>query len=69
MTWLRTIAREILGLFVDDGSYALLLLAWLALATPLLNHFAPIAWYSGPVLFTGLALILLISATRYARRH
>ena len=29
MTWLKAIAAELLGLFVDDGLFALAILAWI----------------------------------------
>ena len=68
MNWMKNIFREILGLFVDDGSFALAILLWLAVvgwATPRLG--IPTA-IRGIVLFAGLALILAESATRYSRR-
>jgi hypothetical protein len=67
MKWLKNILREIFGLFVDDSSFALAILIWLAVvrwATPHLN----IPHASGIILFAGLALILTESATRYSRR-
>jgi hypothetical protein len=68
MKWLKNILREIFGLFVDDGSFALAILLWLAIvrgATPRLNIPSGSA---GVILFAGLALILAESATRYSRR-
>jgi hypothetical protein len=68
MKWLKNIFREIFGLFVDDGSFALAILIWLAVvrwATPHLNIPAGI---TAVILFAGLALILTESATRYSRR-
>ena len=68
MKWLKNIFREVFGLFVDDGSFALAILIWLAVvgwATPRLNISSGI---TGVVLFAGLALILTESATRYSRR-
>jgi hypothetical protein len=69
MKWLKNIVREIFGLFVDDGSFALAILIWLALvrwATPRLNIPSGIP---GVILFAGLALILAESAVRYSRRR
>jgi membrane protein implicated in regulation of membrane protease activity len=73
MNGLRTIFREIFGLFVDDGSFALLILLWLGLTTLLLPHlgWVPI-WalkWRGVILFAGLAAILMASAIRYAHRN
>ena len=68
MKWLKNILREIFGLFVDDGSFALAILLWLAVvrwATPHLN--IPSST-TGVILFAGLALILAESAARYSRR-
>jgi hypothetical protein len=68
MKWLKNIVREIFGLFVDDGSFALAILVWLAIvrwATPHLNIPSGI---TGVILFAGLGLILAESATRYSRR-
>jgi hypothetical protein len=68
MKWLKNILDEIFGLFVDDGSFALAILIWLALvrwATPHLN--IP-SRATGIILFAGLALILTESAARFSRR-
>jgi hypothetical protein len=67
MNWLKNILREIFGLFVDEGSFALAILIWLAVvrwAAPRLNIPSGI---TGVLLFAGLALILAESATRYSR--
>lgn len=68
MTRLRAAADELAGLFVDDRLFALALALWLAamagagalgIATPQAR---------APVLFVGLAAILLASVVRAARR-
>ena len=67
MKWLKNILREIFGLFVDDGSFAIAILIWLAVVrwvTPYLNISART---SSILLFVGLALILVESAARYSR--
>ena len=67
MQWIRNVAREILGLFVDDGSFALSILAWLGVVWFLFVRMklrAP----GGLVFFLGLASILVESVTRFARR-
>jgi hypothetical protein len=64
--WLKTILAEILGLFVDDLSFALAIIVWLGivrLGLPRLN--LPAAW-NGVILFAGLAAILAGSALRAA---
>lgn len=68
MSWLRTIVSELIGLFVDDGAFALAIVAWLALIG-LVAHFAPSTQsWAGIALFLGLALILAESAMRRARK-
>jgi hypothetical protein len=55
MTWLRAIVGEIFALFVDDGSFALLILAWLGLTAFLLSH---LGWLpSGEASFCSSALL------------
>jgi hypothetical protein len=69
MRWLRSIAREVIGLFVDDGSFAIAILAWLALAVVVLPRAGLWTRVAGPVLFAGLAAILVASVLRYSRRR
>jgi hypothetical protein len=67
MSALKTILYEILGLFVDDGAFALAILLWLALVWLLIRPLQlPIP--AGIVLFLGLAAILVESVTRFARK-
>jgi hypothetical protein len=67
MPWLRSILAEIWGLFVDDGSFALAILVWLAVCWLALPHFGVLPEWKGPILFTGLAIVLVESALRRAR--
>ena len=69
MRWLKSIAREVIGLFVDDGSFAIAILAWLALAVVVLPRDWLATRVAGPVLFAGLAAILVASVLRYSRRR
>jgi hypothetical protein len=69
MGWLKSIAHEVFGLFVDDGSFAIAILIWLALMVVVLPRFAAGARWAGPLLFVGLVLILIESALRFARRR
>jgi hypothetical protein len=66
--WVRSIGRELLGLFVDDGSYAAAILVWVGLAVVALPRLGLGARWDGPVLFAGLAAILIQSVLRFARR-
>jgi hypothetical protein len=68
MRGLKTIAREVLGLFVDDGAFAVAILAWLLVAGLVGPHLPIPAVVKGPMLFAGLAAILVESAVRRARR-
>jgi hypothetical protein len=68
MQRLQTIAREIYGLFVDDVSFAVAIVIWIVLDRLALTRIGlpPVA--EGPILFAGLAVILLESTLRRARR-
>ncbi len=66
MTLVRSIAAELLGLFVDDGGVAVAVLAWVAVAW-LASRVAGPPW-PPLILFAGLATILIASAVRRARR-
>lgn len=68
MRWLKTIAREVWGLFVDDGSFAVAIVVWLGLVVVALPRFAPAARWGAPILFAGLAAILCGSVLRFGRR-
>jgi len=59
--------RKLIGLFVDDGSFAAAILIWLVVAGLWAKLGTPDAT-KGPLLFAGLALILVGSAARGARR-
>jgi hypothetical protein len=65
MTWIKNILREIFSLFVDDGAFALAILIWLSIVRWATSRLSSVA--TAIILFAGLALILLESATRYAR--
>jgi membrane protein implicated in regulation of membrane protease activity len=68
MAWFRAVAREVWGLFVDDGSFAAAILSWVVVAV-LLARLTPGAWWVALLLFGGLAGILIHSALRFARRR
>jgi hypothetical protein len=68
MPWIKTIVHEIVGLFVDDGSFALAILVFVGAAWLLLPRVGIPAEWGGIILFVGLAVILVESATRRARR-
>jgi hypothetical protein len=66
MSAIRAVIQEMIGLFVDDGSFALAIVAWLLVNTLVLPHLRLSGVWSGAILFAGLALILIESAARRA---
>jgi len=69
VTWLSTILSEFIGLFVDDGSFAVAILAWLAFCWLVLPRLGLAPAWQPAILFVGLALILVESALRRARQR
>lgn len=67
MNAIKTILHEVLGLFVDDGSFAFAILLWLALVGVLVRPLHLLI-AGGIVLFLGLATILVESVARFARQ-
>ena len=68
MQWLKTIVSEFIALFVDDGSFAVAIGAWLLLLWLLVSYLHVATDAAGPILFVGLGAILLESALRRARK-
>ena len=68
MSWLKTIWSELIGLFVDDGSFAAAILLWLATCWLLLPRLPMPLAISPMILFFGMALILVESALRSSRK-
>ena len=69
MRWLGTALRELVALFVDDGSLAVLALLWLAAMWLIAPRLALPPGLRGLLLFLGLAAILVASARAGARRR
>jgi hypothetical protein len=69
MRWLRSIAREVWGLFVDNGSFAAAIVVWLAVAVLVLPRVGVSPRAAGPALFVGLAAILVESVLRAGHRR
>ncbi len=67
MKLLNTIISEVFGLFVDDGSFAVAILAWIAATWLLVFKILAHPIWGGPLLFGGLVVILLESAVRRSR--
>jgi hypothetical protein len=69
MQWMRTILSLIYGLFVDDGSFAVAILVWLGIIWMLASRLGVPRGVVGPLLFVGLATILVTSTAWQARRR
>ena len=67
MNWIKTIFREVFGLFVDDAPFAFAILIWLAVIYWVAPHVHIPARATCIILYAGLAFILSESALRYAR--
>ena len=67
MRWIRPVAGEVFGLFVDDGPYAISILLWLLLAGLVLPRIGLSGAWGCLILFAGLGAILVESAARRAR--
>lgn len=68
MSRLRGVALELWGLFVEDGSFAVAILLWVAVTVFLLPIFLPDRW-RGPAAFAGVAAILIENVLRTAKRQ
>jgi Na+-driven multidrug efflux pump len=69
MGWVSAALRELLALFVDDGSLAATALIWLAVCGLALPPLGIAGAWLGLALFAGLAVILAENAWRAARRR
>jgi hypothetical protein len=66
MSWLNSIWSELIGMFVDDGHFALSILIWLVACGLLLPRLGLPSFLPPMILFAGLAVILARSAVRRA---
>jgi hypothetical protein len=64
----KRILEEAIGLFVDDGLFALAIVICVTLVGALALWASGLRPYCGPLLFVGLAAILVESALRRARK-
>ncbi len=65
MKWIRNAWFELVGLFVDDGSFAAAVILWVFAAIFLLPRILPAHW-KGPVFFAGITGILVENVSRSA---
>lgn len=68
MSVIRTALSELWGLFIDDGSLALALVAWSAVAVWLLPLTPAAPASHAPILFLGCVTILIVNVLASARR-
>lgn len=66
---LRIIGAEAWGLFVDDGLFAGAILLWLVVGGLALPRFGLPSFLPGPLLFAGLAVILVAGGLRACRKR
>ncbi len=69
MNWIKSVGCEVLGLFVDDGSFAVAILIWLAFGIVGLPRIGLTGRWTGPIFFVGLAIILIESVLRFSHRR
>jgi xanthosine utilization system XapX-like protein len=69
MTWVKAVGTEFLGLFVDDGRFAIGILLWLIVAGFALKRLNLGAVLPPVILFAGLVGILVESAVRKAGKR
>lgn len=68
MSHLKSILTEVIGLFVDDGSFALAVVVWLGLAWLVLPQLHALDPWTGILVFLGFSGVLVESVLRRARR-
>ncbi|QEX16801.1 hypothetical protein FRZ44_20960 [Hypericibacter terrae] len=68
MSRLVEILREIVGLFIDDGSLAIAILVWVAIVALLLPALGLPEVWRAIFLFVGCVVILIENVARSARR-
>jgi hypothetical protein len=68
MQTLKTVAREVFGLFVEDGRFSVVLVLWISFVGLLARWSSGAAEFGGLVLFLGLAAILVENLAHSARR-
>ncbi len=66
MAWLRTMFGELIGLFVDDGWFAVAILAWIAVAWIGTRLLGPPGPWTAAIFCLGFVAILVDSVRRRA---
>jgi hypothetical protein len=65
---LRTLWKELIALFIDDGSFALAILAWVCGGAICIRYGLDPA-FEGILLFCGLAVLLVENVWRTMKEH
>jgi hypothetical protein len=66
--WVRSVLRELWGLFVDDGSFAAAITVWVGFVLLILRRFVGFQTWGGLVLVGGLAVLLVENVLRHGRK-
>ncbi len=69
MKWLKTVAKEVFGLFIDDSSFALAILFLIGVVWLADSRVMFLKEWGGVILFLGLGVILVEGCLRKARSH
>jgi hypothetical protein len=68
MKWIKAALAELFSLFVDDVWFSIAILSWIALGILEVPNLPIDPDWDAPLLFTGCAVILMVSTWRAARR-
>lgn len=68
MNAIETALKEVYGLFVEDGSYAMEILAWLAVVGLIFPYLPALGHWRAPLLFAGMLTVLVENVLRTARK-
>lgn len=68
LSWISTVRRELVGLFVEDGRFALAVLAWLAGSAICIHLIGVDPAVEGLLLAAGFILLLAENVDRTARQ-
>jgi len=68
MNVIATALKEVYGLFVEDGSYAVGILVGLLLSALVLPHVPALGHWRGPLVFVGMLALLAENVLRTARK-
>jgi hypothetical protein len=67
MNLIVTTFKQLIGLFVEDGTLAILLIIWVGIAALVLPHVPIDSSWDGVILFAGCVAILIENVARAAR--